>query len=527
MNILADGNLIAAGQVGAGPFEVPQLPVVSGAGTISMTVTNALGQQVTLTQPFYASTSLLAPHLQTFAIQSGLARRNWGFASNDFGKLAGSAVYRRGLTSKFTIEGSAEGTSGTGLAGMGGVAQIGNLGEVNFSAALSGSRGNVGAQWSSGAQRIGRVFSIGASAIMANRNYWDVASMNGDGVQRKQLSAFISLYSRRYGSMGASYAGIDQDESPKPLRMSVASAEHSQVASANYSLQFRRMSVFATAFKDFAATNGGSGLQIGVIVPLGRRSSVNFSGTSDGNAQLQAQMSAAMIGQWGYDVYVSAGNANHGFGQAQYKSPYGLFTAGIDQNAGLTTVRLESQGALSLVDRSVFPSNQIFDSFAVVDTGPMPHVHVYQENRDVGKTSSSGRLLVPDMRSFDLNHISIEPTDIPPDVKIDYDARELRPQDRSGVVVRFPIKVSNSALLRIVDQTGKAIPLGSTATLKATGVTVPVGYDGNAYLEDLSTHNEVTIEREDGRLCTVAFEFRPKPGDLPLIGPLICKEETP
>ena len=52
VNVLADGNLVASGSVGAGPFEVPQLPVVTGAGNIAMTVTNALGQQVTLTQPF-------------------------------------------------------------------------------------------------------------------------------------------------------------------------------------------------------------------------------------------------------------------------------------------------------------------------------------------------------------------------------------------------------------------------------------------------------------------------------------------
>jgi outer membrane usher protein len=39
----------------------------------------------------------------------------------------------------------------------------------------------------------------------------------------------------------------------------------------------------------------------------------------------------------------------------------------------------------------------------------MAHVHVLQENRDVGSTNSSGRLLVPDMRSFDLNHVAIEP----------------------------------------------------------------------------------------------------------------------
>lgn len=47
LSVLTDGNLVASSQVGAGPFEVPQLPVTTGAGEITMTVTNALGQQVT------------------------------------------------------------------------------------------------------------------------------------------------------------------------------------------------------------------------------------------------------------------------------------------------------------------------------------------------------------------------------------------------------------------------------------------------------------------------------------------------
>jgi outer membrane usher protein len=413
------------------------------------------------------------------------------------------------------------------LAGAGGLAQIGNLGVINFAAAISGSKGRTGAQFSVGAQRIGRVFSIGGAATVAGQDYRDLASMNGDGIQRKQLSAFLSLYSKRFGSMGAAYGGMDQDPSPNPLKMSVASIQHSKVGSGSYSLQFRHFSVFASGFKDFAAASGGGGLQAGLIIPLGRRSSMNISATSDGNTQVQAQMSAAMVGEWGYDAYVSAGNVNHQFGQAQYKSSYGLLTAGVDQNAGVATMRLETQGAVSLVDHGVFPSNEIYDSFAVVDTSPMPRVHVYQENRDVGVTGSRGRLLVPDMRSFDLNHISIEPSDIPPDVKLGYAARTMRPQDRSGVIVKFPIKVSNSALLRIVGEDGKPIPLGSTAALRASGTVAPVGYDGNAYLEGLGSHNEVTIERENGSLCTLSFEYDPRPGEIPTIGPLTCKEKTP
>lgn len=526
VDILADGNLMVASQVGAGPFEVPQLPVVSGAGTISMTVTNALGQQVTLTQPFYASSALLAPGMQTFAVQSGLVRRNWGTVSNDYGKIAGTAIYRRGLTSKFTIEGSAEGSPGMLLSGAGGVGQIGHLGTLNFAAAASTGSEHTGGQLSLGAQRIGRIFSLGASAIVASSTYRDVASINGAGVPRKQLSAFSSLYLRRFGSLGAAYAGIDQDAAPTPIQPGSATAEHSHVVSASYSLQIHRVSIFMTGFNNIAGA-ASNGMQFGVTIPFGRRSSVSVSASSDGSGQVQAQKSAALIGEWGYDAYVSGGNSNHEFGQVQYKSPVGLFTAGVDQSPGTTTLRLESQGALSWVDKDLFPSNTIYDSFGIVDTNPIPHVHVLQENRDIGTTSSSCRLLVPDMRSFDLNRIAITPTDIPPDVKIDVDTREIRPQDRSGVVVRFPVIVSHAALLRLVDAAGNPLPLGTSVTLLATGAVFPVGYDGAAYVENLAAHNELEVALENGRGCAVTFDYKPVIGEIPTIGPLRCVEDKP
>jgi outer membrane usher protein len=526
VEVLADGNVMLSSQIGAGPFEIPQLPVISGAGTVSMTVTNALGQQTTLTQPFYASTSLLAPGLQTFAVQGGMVRRNWGSVNNQYGHVAGAGDYRRGLTPKFTIEGAAEGTSGAFLAGGGGIVQVGNLGVLNLSAAASTGSGHLGGQFSAGAQRIGRVFSVGASAILADHNYRDIASMNGDGVLRKQISAFSSMSTRRFGSAGIAYGDIDQDAPIVPIQIYIQSAEHSKVVSANYSLQIHHMSFYASEFRNISSTTGNKGgLQLGVTIPFGRRSSADVSGTTEGNAQVQVQRSVTRIGDWGYQAYVSAGNSNHAFGQAQYKSPVGLFTAGVDQSDGQTTLRMEAQGALSFADRALFPSNTIYDSFAIVDTGP--HIHVLQENRDVGTTSSSGRLLVPDMRAFDLNHISINATDIPSDVRIDTTSREFRPQDRSGVVVRFPIKFSNGALIRLVDEAGVPVPIGSTATLMGTGTVVPVGYDGEAYVEGLSAHNELKVERNDGRRCTAAFEYRPITGDIPTIGPLPCVEQKP
>jgi outer membrane usher protein len=537
VSVLTNGNQTVSSEVAAGPFEIPELPVISGGGTITVTVTNALGQQVSVSKPFYASSALLKPGFQIYAAQGGLVRRNWGVFSNDYGKMAGTAIYRRGLTRLFTVEGSVEGTPGATAGGAGGVMQISHLGVVNFAAAAStGSAGGTGAQYSAGAQRIGQIFSLGASAIIANRNYQDVAAMNGAGVPRKQVSAFTGVSFKRFGSLSAAYAGLDQDASTVtiPPAPTPEPAMQSHIVSANYSRQIHRMSFYATYFKDLLNPGSSSGLQAGVTIALGRRNTVSASGSSNYSSgssdyigQAQVQQSAPQVYDWGYLASVSAGSGNHEFAQGQYKSRVGLFTAGVDQDGGVTTLRAESQAAISFVDKHLFPSNWVYDSFAIVDTGSVPHVHVLQENRPVGRTNSSGKLLVADMRSFEQNHIRIDPNDIPPDATLITDTRVLRPQDRSGVVLKYPIKFNRAALVQLVDAAGEAIPLGSTATLKATGVVFPIGYDGDVYVEGLDSYNELTVERADGRHCALAFKYTPLPGDIPSIGPLLCQEKKP
>ncbi|MDR3741346.1 MAG: fimbria/pilus outer membrane usher protein [Terracidiphilus sp.] len=526
VDVLVNGNVVSSTQVDPGPFQIQQLPVISGSGTITMTMTNTLGQQVTVSQPFYGGSTLLATGLHTFSAQAGLVRRNWGTVSNDYGKLAAVGNFRRGMSQRLTVEFTGETTSGASFASAGASGLLGSLALVNVDVAAGTSSSGVGELFSAGVQHIGRIFSLGGSAILATRNFRDIASVNGSGVLRKQISAFTGVSVRRYGSLGLAYAGLSEDPSNGPAN-AFNVAQHTHVVTANYSVQLgRRLSFFATEFRSLDSA-GSSGFQAGLTLPIGRRRSASVGGSSTGSVQLQTQLTPVRIGDWGYQAYASEGDSAHEFGEVQYKSPAGLLTAGIDNSAGVNTVRLETQGALSLVDGALFPSNTVYDSFAVVDTAPVAHVHIYQENRDVGTTDRSGRLLVPDMRAFDLNHIGIEPRDIPPDVSFALDKRIVRPQDRSGVVVRFPAHFSHSALLRLVDTDGKAVPLGSTATLRSTGVTVPVGYDGEAYVEDLSQHNQLVVLRDGHPACTASFEYPSTPGDIPTIGPVRCTEVQP
>ena len=91
--------------------------------------------------------------------------------------------------------------------------------------------------------------------------------------------------------------------------------------------------------------------------------------------------------------------------------------------------------------------------------------------------------------------------------------------------MKFPVKVSHAALVKLVDESGQSLQLGGVATLKATNDAAPIGYDGEAYVAGLGPHNELSVQRKDGRLCTASFDYKPVAGDIPSIGPLRCVEK--
>ena len=540
LDVLVNGNRLLSRPVGAGPFEIAQLPVVTGAGTVSMTLTNALGQQVLTTLPFYASSALLAPGLQTFSAQAGAVRRNWGLLSNDYGAFAASGSYRRGLSPNVTVEATAEGTAGTFMAGAGAAINMGNVAVLNIAAAGSSGEAGNGSLLSAGVQRIGEVLSFSTAVTAASRNFRDIAAASGDPVAQLQLTASTGLSLGRFGSVGVAYAGVRRAATVTSIRLAdsvaifqpVQPLQNVRMVSASYSVQVRRLSFYATAFRDLTRA-GSSGVQVGVTIPIGFRSSVGASiGSGPGGSylQVQAQQSAVATGDWGYQAYATADSPAHQFAQVQYKAPWALLTTGVDQSGTETSLSLQASGSLSMLDGALFAANTITDSFAVVDTNGLAGVQVLHENRDAGRTNAAGRLLVPGLRAFDVNRLAIEATDVPPDASLDNPTREVRPQDRSGVVIRFPIKLSRGALLRLVDAAGVPIALGSAARLQPGGAASPIGYGGEVYLEGLQARNEIVVERVDSagaRRCKVVFDYQAVPGDIPVIGPLTCREQAP
>lgn len=550
VDVLVNGTRSLSQQVSPGPFAIPQLPVFTGAGQVQLTLTNALGQQVTSIQPFYASSSLLAADLNTYSLEGGFVRRNWGALSNDYGDFAASGTYRRGLNDWLTFEAHAEGTRDLFMGGGGLVVNLFNFAILNLDGVGSSFQGDAGGEIALGLERVGRIFSFGASAVLATNKFGDLAATQGDPAPTRQIIAHASTSLGEWGSFGLAWTQMNQPgflflgsvgappvfvppgepglPPPGTSPQSFIPGATTKLLSGSYSVElFGKLFLYANGFHDFA--QGGTGASIGVTIPLGQRDSVSMGGIfqdrSPLDGQIQAQRSVSDVGDWGYQAYSSA--KQHQFGLLQYKSPWGLFTAGVDHLDGDTTFRAEAQGAVSYIDNRLFPTNTVTNSFAVVNTNGVGDVHVFNENRPAGVTDDRGQLLVPNLLGWQNNHLAIDPADVPIDAQVPYIARTVRPPDRSGVVVGFPITKTNGALLTLVDEAGRPVPLGSTATLVASGVDEPVGHDGETFVENLGPDNQVAVQMPDGSRCVVSFPFTPTPGQIPQIGPLTCRKQNP
>jgi outer membrane usher protein len=169
-----------------------------------------------------------------------------------------------------------------------------------------------------------------------------------------------------------------------------------------------------------------------------------------------------------------------------------------------------------------FAARRIDDAFALVSTEGTPDIPVLLENRRTGVTDSSGLLLVSRLNAYQDNRLAIDPLDLPADDRVQRVESIVAPSDRSGVVVRFPVKRVRAASAILVDENGTPLPVG---TLVDTGDGSPayVGYDGMVYLDNLHGSTALHVTLPDGHRCETSLTYPASARNLPQIGPLTCR----
>ena len=514
VDVFVNGRRVATEEVPPGPFTIDRLPPITGAGMMQVVVTDALGRQQVIAQPYYSGRALLREGLNEYSFEAGSIREDYGLRSNAYGDMVLAGTFRRGFTNTFTGEVHAEGQSG-GAAALGADAawQLGNIGVVSLTAAAGGDD-EVGFLGGAGFERNGQRFNVFLRAAYATSSFAQLGTESLENKPKLRTFAGMGLDLDRYGSLQLSYG-----------HQSNWGTESNQTVALSHSVQIGAYGYLYAIASHSTSEASATDLFVGWTLPLGERSTASIALSQspdaiDGNDfKAVATYQRSLPAGSGTGYFVSL--ASNEDAQLDYavQGQTGLVAVQYARNNGMDGWRVNGSGALAFTSAGVMPSRRLDQSFAVVEVADYPDMTVYVENQPVGRTDDKGRVLLDSLRAYERNGVSIDPRELPMDASLTMPAMTVTPAYRSGPVVRFPVTRSSAATLRLVLPDGTPVPAGASVTTRAE--TVPVAMNGFVYLTSAAGRQEAAAEWH-GQRCTFRFE-RPDDGDpQPNLGDVTC-----
>jgi outer membrane usher protein len=514
-DLYIDGVLRQTVNVPAGPFRIDGLPVLSGQGEVRLVVRDMLGREQVITLPYYASTSLLSAGLNDYSLEIGRIRNAYGRVGDDYGRLAAVYQHRRGLTDSLTGEMRFEWLPDQYTAGVGGSGVLGKLGVVSAAGAVSNGPNGSGQLLQAAFERLSmRGPSFSVRAQWATSDFTQLGQPQGEPAPARRVAAAAGMPSGLGGSLSAGYVSTVARDRP-PV----------EVATLGYTQSIGRSA--ALLLTGARSISGASSTSVSLTLVMGLGDRISAAGSvmrqDNGlNSQLQVQRNLQSGDDTGYRVLVGDNAMGRRMEAGVIRqTSVGSFSADVANLAGTTSVRAGATGGLTLLAGRPFLSRRLGEGFGVVHVPDFPGVAVYVNNRLASRTDDQGYAILPDLLAYQANPVRIEISDLPIDTTIETTQLQAVPHYRSGVLLRFPVRRSASALVKLVLDDGTPMPLGSEVILDGATEPFMVANDGEVYLTGLSARNRLSATW-NGQRCTFDVDPGDSLGQLPRIGPVVC-----
>jgi outer membrane usher protein len=521
VDVLVNNQRQASASVKPGPFDLTNVPVVSGAGEINLVVRDLRGVETVITQSYYTSPQLLAAGLSDFSAETGALRRNFGSESNDYGSVFAAGSYRYGFNPGLTAGGRVE------LQGMrqaGGLEATGLLGTVAVArAAAAWSRSNEendsgqrsGARWLAAIERTTPQATGAVQWEHFDAGFVQFGAAAGEIRPRERLQANAGVALGGVVSVGTSY-----------IRQTTWSGDRFTLAGANLGFALPGniyLSVFAS--RELNTGKGWSG-GLNLLVPLG--SQYTFLATSNRDTagkminSVQATSAAPPGPGWGWSVRASDLATQRAQAGVTLNTNYGQFTAEANAGKDANAIRVGADGSFGWLEGLPFATRRIEQgAFAVVRVGDLEGVEVSRSNQVVATTNSRGLALVPGLLPYQKNILTVNPDQLALDINIGGVEETVVPYARSGVRVDFPVRRSHNVLAILHQPDGAPVPPGARVIVSPSNQEFIVAKRGQVYLMDLQADNRIDVRWKEGS-CSLPLALDPAKGGEAQVGPLIC-----
>jgi outer membrane usher protein len=505
IDVYVDNVRAYSGAIPAGRFNLSDVPMITSGGDAVFVLRDAGGNDRVTTVPFFATQNLLAKGTLDYSLNVGRVRQMYSLGEPGYGdSTAGVVNLRYGVSDRLTVEAHAEAMDDMKMVGLGFGTTLFNSAEVTLAAGTS-VNGTATGSFVFGTLRtkLGGV-KINASTWRVFGDYQDIASLmspNNQGISQGDIKALDAL-SLTFPIFG------NEDNAVLTLVHSKRSDMSNTIFSASYFKQLRRspVSVRVNAFKDFTG-DGGYGMSIDLSLALGPSTYASTGLRRDRSGDIGAVASLSRsanrtTGSYGYHISMSERSREF---RATDQSRYGRGTVALRDSGHGASATATFDGALVIAGGGLFASNRVSDAFAIVNLGA-PSVPVMLNNRVVARTGILGRAMVPDLRSYRSNRISIDPLDLPLNSNPVATAQDVVPAWGSGVTIDFQVSTNAAAIVVLRDAASLFFEPGTIVRLQGNSAEFIVGYDGEVWIDNLSARNQITVETASGT-CAAEFTY--------------------
>lgn len=497
VDIYVNGIKVRTERISPGEFQLRNFFAYGGAGVVELVVRDSFGREQRYRYPFYAADNiLLKKGLHDFGYNIGFLRERFASESNRYSRPALVAYHRYGLSDFFTLGFRGEATNDVFNAGPQTAVNLWSFGILNLS--LSGSAGD----------KTG--FATDISYSYQNGRY--------------NARLFYQYFSHRYGLIssntstqlqnycaGADFGFTHPSLGSLSLDLStqkIYDGSRKNVATIGYSRNFFGSITLNTTFSMTRDSTLGHSNTFNITLTYTPKTNMSVSARHESTQgketeSFQIQQNPPLGEGIGFQALVQRDRRD---GQhdtytvnpmLQLNGRYGILRGEVSASQADgrwdTQNQLSVSGALVLLDGVVSLTRPVTDSFAMVKVGDIEGVTVRAGGQDIGKTDSSGKVLLTNVSSYNNNLISINDKEIPIEYYYPVSHKYVSPPLRGGACVGFVVKRMQPVTGTLhININGEVKPVEFfEAEMQVDGKTVPfpTGKGGEFYI-DLSQTDE-------------------------------------
>jgi outer membrane usher protein len=435
LEVYRDGVLIRKERIAPGGFDLKDIPTYVGSGNIEVVLRDAFGKEQRIRLPYYFSDILLKKGLQEYSYNVGFSREDFGSVSNHYKDFSFLGFHRYGMSDSLTAGINAEASKRVLNLGLSSAYLLpGRLGVISASMAWSDSRENGdGIGGSVSYLNQGKNLSFSLLFRGFTRDYSNISIETTQDRKKYETSIGASYFS---SSLGSFSLGFDA------TKKYIGSDTKSLLASYTRNIT-DRSNVIASFKRDIENRVNAFNVSINYYFNYGITASSSYQRT-DGNSSERIQVTKNLpLGEgFGGRASFEANqtefkNFNNYDLQLQYNAKYGQYGGEFISTDGREAYLLTAGGGFTFVKDTLDFGRPVQDSFAVVKVGDLKGVRVYLSNQEMGRTGSSGEILIPNLGSYYENQISISDKDIPIEYTLSEITKYVSPPLRSGSYIEF------------------------------------------------------------------------------------------